>query len=288
MDPFLDWTALSVAAARFAGSLTGRGLFIAAGAMLALALVVPRLGSLSGRAIGNTRVNLLFVATGLLLAGGLAGIGRQVLALWPGLGLPVLGPAVWLALPTWVGVLVGLLTADAVLYAVHRWLHTPLGWPIHAIHHSDSQVNGFTPWRVHPLEPLATLPFTLVIKGWLALPAGHAMIVGFILVMHSVYVHLEIDLDHGPFRHVIASPRYHRWHHRDDPAAYITNLANMFPLFDHLFGTWREPRRLAAPVGAAGDGVPDRDFVRLWLFPFQRYAAMLNRWWQARKGSLAA
>ncbi len=56
--------------------------------------------------------------------------------------------------------------------------------------------------------------------------------------LHNAYVHFEVDIDHGPMNWLIASPRFHRWHHADFPPAYGKNLANAIPAWDMLFGTY--------------------------------------------------
>ncbi len=225
----------------------------------------------------NSAVSLLFFAASMALlpltivaAGGMA-------AAYQGLGLPRLSPGFWAGLPFWVSVLAALVGLDFADYAVHRWLHTRLGWPIHAIHHSDSQVNGFTTFRVHWLELLAMQLSRILLLSWLGLPVLAVAATTGLRLAHNIYVHLELDIEHGPLRHVIASPRFHRWHHLDDARAYETNLANMFPVFDLIFGSYRVPQRLPAAIGAASAGVPDTDFVRLMLFPFAEWGRMAQR-----------
>jgi sterol desaturase/sphingolipid hydroxylase (fatty acid hydroxylase superfamily) len=163
------------------------------------------------------------------------------------------------------------------LYWVHRWLHGRWGWPIHAIHHSDSHVNGLTLWRIHMLEAVVMRIFAIVMISWMGLPpeaAGASMLFA---MLHAIYIHSDLDWDHGPLRMILASPRFHRWHHYDAPAAYTTNLANALPVFDWLFGTYRAPHRLDAPLGAQTANVPDTAFIALWLWPFREWARMLAR-----------
>ncbi|KPF62645.1 hypothetical protein IP88_14470 [alpha proteobacterium AAP81b] len=258
------------------------GLGFASAFMLAGGIALRRLGTMSQRARRNTLVSLMFFVAGCLAAAPVYAVSGAFAGLWHSLGIPRLAPQLWAGLPSWANILIALIASDGAIYAVHRWLHGPLGWPIHAIHHSDSHVNGFTTWRVHPLEPLATSLFAIVMLGWLGLPHQDGALVGVILLLHNIYVHLEVDIEHGPFRHLLASPRFHRWHHYDDAQAYTTNLANMFPFYDVIFGTYRVPRRLQAPIGAQTAGVPDLDFVRLMTFPFLEWAKMAARWWRAR------
>ena len=47
-----------------------------------------------------------------------------------------------------------------------KWL-----WPVHAIHHSDPDVNALTTYRVHALETLVMWGSYTILLTWLGLPA---------------------------------------------------------------------------------------------------------------------
>jgi sterol desaturase/sphingolipid hydroxylase (fatty acid hydroxylase superfamily) len=245
-------------------------------------VALRRLGTMSPLALRNAGVSLMFFLTSWLLAPLTGLVIHNAAAGYADLGLPRLSASFWAAQPAWAVVLVALVARDGVSYTIHRLLHGRLGWPVHAIHHSDSHVNGFTAWRVHLLELLATNLLAVVMMGWLGLPAGLGATVLLIAMLYEIYIHLEVDIEHGPLRHVLASPRFHRWHHYDAEPAYNSNYANMFPLYDVIFGTYRRPHLLPVPIGAASAGVPDLDYVRLMIFPFREWGRMATRWLQRR------
>lgn len=243
-------------------------------ATAAAALVFGRRDLLSRSAIDNSRVSLLFFTTNLLFAPLVVVFKMSLVAGYGAAGLPQMSPAIWSSVPFLLLVLIAFLADELWLYWVHRWLHGRWGWPIHAIHHSDSHVNGLTVWRIHVLEAMSMRLFAVVIIGWMGLPAEAAGASALFAMLHAAYIHSPLDWDHGPLRMVIASPRFHRWHHYDAEPAYKTNLANAVPLFDWLFGTYRTPHRLDAPLGARTANVPDTDFVALWLWPFREWSRM--------------
>lgn len=243
---------------------------------LLVALVGGYRALVSGNALANSRVSLLFWLSNTLLMPWLALASAGFVAAYGALGLPSLSPSAWQAVPFPLLVLIAFLANEFWLYWSHRWLHSRWGWPIHAIHHSDSHVNGFTLWRVHLLEAMVMQLFALVMIGWMGLPPAAAGAGVLVVMLHAVYIHSPLDWDHGPLRMIIASPRFHRWHHVDAEPAYNTNLANAVPLFDWLFGTYRTPHRLDAPLGARSAGVPDTDFVSLWAWPFMEWARMIG------------
>jgi sterol desaturase/sphingolipid hydroxylase (fatty acid hydroxylase superfamily) len=101
----------------------------------------------------------------------------------------------------------------------------------------------------------------------------------------NAYVHMDVDWGHGPLRLIIASPRFHRWHHADTPELYGKNIANMFPFYDVMFGTYIDPGVCREPMGAIG--VPENHFLKLMAYPFVEPVRMAKREWAARRGNRA-
>jgi sterol desaturase/sphingolipid hydroxylase (fatty acid hydroxylase superfamily) len=207
-----------------------------------------------------------------------------------GLGLPQLADGVWAGSP-WLAALVGVVAFDFADYWCHRALHLRWLWPIHAIHHSDPDVNGLTAFRVHALEPFVMSCTYALLLTWLNLPAEALGAMATVLVLHKMYVHADLDWTHGPLEPLIASPRYHRWHHADVAEAHGKNLAGVIPLWDRAFGTYHCPGRCDARVGVAG--APEHNPLALCLYPFAAWLALIReavgRWWsRSPRGSAAA
>lgn len=236
---------------------------------------------LAGReALKSSGASLGFLAANSLAFLSIAAVTGWMVAAYHTLGLPQVTETAWNDVPFGLAVLVSLVTIDAKNYAAHRWLHGRIGWPIHAIHHSDPHVNGLTAYRIHMLELVVMRFFGILLFGWLGTPPLVAAAASLILHLYDLYIHTDTDIEHGWFRHILASPRFHRWHHYDNPDAYTTNLGGMFSFLDVIFGTYREPVRLADPLGAATAGVPANDVVKLLLFPFAEWGRMLRRRFQ--------
>lgn len=216
-------------------------------------------------------------------------LSEQIKALYAMVGIPSIPTSVWAGLPVWALSLVAILSHDFANYWNHRAMHMKWLWPVHAIHHSDPHVNALTTYRVHVLETLVMWTSYTVLLTWLGLPADAIGIGAVLLVLHNIYVHVDVDWGHGPFRLLVASPRFHRWHHADVPEAYGKNLANVFPFFDWMFGTYRVPGRCDAPMGAGE--VTSNDVVRLMLWPVLEWVRLVvqqrdswRRWLGARPG----
>lgn len=246
------------------------------GFSLLAALVNGRRDLIGREAWKSSGTSLGFFAFNSLISLSRLAVTTFLIALYQRSGMLQLSTSFWVDVPFWLAVLVAVMAIDIKNYAAHRWLHGRIGWPIHAIHHSDQHVNGLTAYRVHALELVVMQFFGILLFGWLGTPPKVAAAAGFCLLLYDLYVHTDTDIEHGRLRRIFASPRFHRWHHYDEPAAYTTNLAGVFSLLDVIFGTYREPRRLDVPLGAATAGVPANDLVKLLLFPFAEWGRMLR------------
>jgi sterol desaturase/sphingolipid hydroxylase (fatty acid hydroxylase superfamily) len=232
---------------------------------------------LAGReAAKSSAASLAFLVVNSMLGVWIAAMAGLMVALYAKLGLPRVAADAWVGLPFWFATFLGVLMIDTKNYAAHRWLHGRIGWPVHAIHHSDPHVNGLTAYRVHALELVVMRFFGILLFGWVGTPPAVAASATFVLLLYDLYVHSDTDIEHGWLRYIFASPRFHRWHHYDNPAAYTTNLAGVFSFLDVLFGTYHEPKRLPDPLGAATAGVPANDVVKLLLFPFAEWGRMIR------------
>lgn len=149
---------------------------------------------------------------------------------------PVLG------LPRWVQGLLALFVADLVGYAMHRLFHRGPLWRAHAIHHSSEHLDFLSAARGHPLNEL--LP--RIAQAWVVLALGVPIDVLAwatpLFLLHGLLLHTQVPWDFGPLRYVIASPRFHRWHHANEPEAIDKNFAGFFAFIDVVFGTFYLPR----------------------------------------------
>jgi sterol desaturase/sphingolipid hydroxylase (fatty acid hydroxylase superfamily) len=61
------------------------------------------------------------------------------------------------------------------------------------------------------------------------------------LELRPAFVHANLRTL-GPFKYVLATPVFHRWHHTPFEDGGDTNFAGTFPIWDILFGTFRMPK----------------------------------------------
>ncbi|MCP1471744.1 sterol desaturase/sphingolipid hydroxylase (fatty acid hydroxylase superfamily) [Sphingobium sp. OAS761] len=173
------------------------------------------------------------------------------------------------ALP-WVGgvleiavmIFLPLLLHDMWFYWAHRIEHrVPVLWEFHKLHHSDERMNCSTWARDHFLQAswIAIFPaFTLgLIFDLDAVQAGQsALLATLFLSLWSMFYHSAIRISLPWLDRVLVTPQVHRIHHSRLAAHHDRNFADIFPLFDIMFGTYHRPRSDERLDTGLGDGEP--------------------------------
>jgi sterol desaturase/sphingolipid hydroxylase (fatty acid hydroxylase superfamily) len=142
--------------------------------------------------------------------------------------------------PLWLQAIEIILVSDLLIYWGHRLQHeVGFLWRFHKVHHSAEHMDWLAAHREHPLDSIYTI-------GLINLPAFVAgfpleTIAGFIAFrgIWAIYIHSNVRLKLGPLRMLIGSPELHHWHHDLDRRA--GNYANISPLMDVIFGTYKCP-----------------------------------------------
>lgn len=141
-------------------------------------------------------------------------------------------------LSIWIAVPLLFLTENFLQYWAHRFMHTKLMWPLHAVHHAASEMTVLSTVRHHPLDGfMAGLPVA-VLGAVLAFSPEAVFVTEIITATFTVLLHSRLRLPAWFERHIVAGSRLHWIHHSVDPADYGKNLG-LLPIYDHLFGTFR-------------------------------------------------
>lgn len=257
--------------------LTMPVMFLIAGACSAfLYFVLGKKSEFSWHAIQNTSATVIVVVANLFAFTYFVNdINAALQSGYDAIGLPTLPATFWGGWPIWAIAILGIILRDFTDYWTHRVMHTKWGWATHAAHHSDTHVNAFTSLRIHFLEVIVVTAGYVLLLTWLQMP--HAIPFAILFhALHNVYVHLDVDIDHGPLKLLIASPAFHRWHHADVEEAHGKNLANVIPLWDKLFGTYYYPGHCREQMGALKSGVEDKDPVKILTYPFRYWAGLIR------------
>lgn len=159
---------------------------------------------------------------------------------------------------------------DLVQYWFHRTFHQiPALWKFHAVHHSAQAMDWLAGSRMHIVEVVLLRVFTtlpMYVMGF-AESALYAYI--FFVYILSVFIHSNVRIPFGPLGLIIATPRFHHWHHGIEREAIDKNFAIHFPVLDMIFGTYHMPEdRWPEGYGIGGHPVP-KGYWRQFLYPFK-------------------
>jgi len=158
------------------------------------------------------------------------------------------------ALPPIVQMPLMIVVGDFVGYWLHRLLHTRWLWPIHAVHHSPTELDWMSTLRAHPLNEIVNKSPKLMVL--VALGFNMTLVAAYlpVTVLYMILIHSNTRIKlPGPLKYLIATPLFHRWHHANHIDA--CNFS-MFPAWDLMFGTFHLPDHDPEDIGI-DDPIPE-------------------------------
>jgi len=198
------------------------------------------------------------------------GLALFPLAAYHGMGLKdfLHGHGALARQPLWLQAVEIFIAGDFLGYWQHRVFHARGLWRFHAIHHSSTELDWLSSVRLHPVNDtvaklIVALP--LVAAGF---DTGVVAIYAPFTTFYAIMVHANLNWDYGPFRYLIASPVFHRWHHTSAEEGLDKNFSGGLPVWDLLFGTFYMPRDRQPETFGISDAVP-HGFVGQMLAPFR-------------------
>jgi sterol desaturase/sphingolipid hydroxylase (fatty acid hydroxylase superfamily) len=147
-------------------------------------------------------------------------------------------------------------------YWWHRIRHIDGFWVVfHQVHHSPTRIEALTAFYKHPIEILADSALAAAIL-YLLLGSSleGALWFNFFAASGELFYHANIRTPRW-VKYVIQTPELHSIHHELDVHRY--NFADL-PLWDRLFGTYREADTFAEHCGFPRNN--ERQLGRMLLF----------------------
>jgi sterol desaturase/sphingolipid hydroxylase (fatty acid hydroxylase superfamily) len=149
----------------------------------------------------------------------------------------------------------------------------PLLWRFHRVHHSDTRMDSTTYFRGHPIEIFFWFSISNILAAGLfgldllALGFYYFILTPFLIIEHTnlgfpKWLDNTIGL-------LFVTPNLHKVHHEQDQYYTDSNFADIFILWDRLFGTYKY-----LPVKNINYGLKEFDedkkqtFQYLMLSPF--------------------
>ncbi len=173
-------------------------------------------------------------------------------------------------LPLLVQVPLIMLLTDLAQYWFHRAFHkVPFLWGFHAVHHSAKNMDWMAGARMHFFEIIALRGFTAIPMMTLGFTPQALQIYILIVYIYSSFLHANIGWKLGVVEKILATPRFHHWHHGLEKEAIDVNFAIHFPVLDRIFGTHHMPDGRWPQAVGVPEQVPNGYWAQ-FKYPFVR------------------
>lgn len=149
----------------------------------------------------------------------------------------------WLSLPLWLHAVLAIFMLDLIgAYLIHVIQHKIAWmWHFHKIHHTDKEVDATTALRHHPVESVFRVGALFIAIITMGIPIWMVMLYQSLSAFMSQFNHANIHLPHWldkGLSWIIVSPDMHKVHHSRYQPETDSNYANIFSIWDRLFGTF--------------------------------------------------
>lgn len=146
--------------------------------------------------------------------------------------------------PLSLNVLFSVFILDGLIYFQHLIFHRiPMLWRLHAVHHSDTNIDTTTALRFHPIEILISIG----LKGLAVFTLGITPVA---IIVFEVLLNFSALFNHGNFslppriekglRFLIVTPDMHRIHHSILFPETHSNFGFFFSFWDRFFKTYKK------------------------------------------------
>jgi len=149
-----------------------------------------------------------------------------------------------LELPVWTKLFISVALYDITAYWIHRATHKiPVLWRFHRVHHSDTTMDSSTVFRFHPIELILVFGVGNIITAAIFGTDIFSMAVYyFILYIFFFFEHANLNYPgwlNSTLGLIFVMPDHHRVHHQQDQFYTDSNYADIFIIWDRIFGTFK-------------------------------------------------
>ena len=147
-------------------------------------------------------------------------------------------------LPFWIKLFISVALYDVTAYWIHRGTHKiPILWRFHRVHHSDTTMDSSTVFRFHPIELILVFGIgNIITAGLFGTDVLSMALYYFILYVFFFFEHANLKYPrwlNQTLGLIFVMPDHHRVHHQQDQFYTDSNYADIFILWDRIFGTFK-------------------------------------------------
>lgn len=148
----------------------------------------------------------------------------------------------------WVYV-IAFIGIDFAGYWTHRFDHTINAfWNRHIVHHSSEEFNLSCALRQSVSAIFGIYFFLYIPMAFIGVPAQVVAIIAPIHLFAQFWYHTRLINKMGFLEYILVTPSHHRVHHAINDIYLDKNLAQIFIIWDKLFGTFQEELEEEPPV----------------------------------------
>ncbi|WP_010516989.1 sterol desaturase family protein [Croceivirga radicis] len=147
-------------------------------------------------------------------------------------------------IPFWAKLFLSVVLYDFTTYWIHRASHkVPVLWRLHRVHHSDTTMDSSTTFRFHPLELILIYQTGNILT---ALIFGTDVMA---MAVYYLFLYVFFFLEHSNLNYpswlnnslglIFVMPDHHRVHHHQEQYYTDSNFADIFIIWDRIFGTFK-------------------------------------------------
>ncbi len=179
-------------------------------------------------------------------------------------------------LPLWAKLCISIALYDVTAYWIHRATHKiPLLWRFHRVHHSDTTMDSSTVFRFHPIELILVFGIGNILTAALFGTDVFSMAL-YYLILYIFFFFEHANLNYPKWLNstlglFFVMPDHHRVHHQQDQFYTDSNFADIFIIWDRLFGTFK-----MMPVADMKFGLKEFDTVEKQSFLYLIRSPFLN------------
>ena len=185
-------------------------------------------------------------------------------------------------LPESARFIIGILLADFLAWFQHWVKHqVPWFWQMHAVHHSQRELNQFTDYRFHYLEYIISRPIALIPLFIFANDAPRIAAYSLFAAWYPHVYHANIRSNFGWLRYIFVTPQSHRVHHSVEDRHRDRNYGVIFSVWDRLLRIQYADCREYPETGIVDASFPlekEKSLSSLFLVPLRQmlypFAAM--------------
>ncbi|GEO08375.1 sterol desaturase family protein [Segetibacter aerophilus] len=146
-------------------------------------------------------------------------------------------------IPFGAKIVLGVFCIDFTLYWSHRLSHrSALLWRLHRVHHSDTHLDASTYFRHHPLDVFVGATWVIVATAVFGIDTITLGFYYIILTPCMIAQHTNVSFPKAIdsiLGKLIVTPNFHKLHHAQEQFYTDSNFADIFIIWDRMFGTYK-------------------------------------------------